>query len=198
MSLPGLGCGMRALSCSMLDLVPGPGIEPRPPALGAWSRNHWTTREVPGRHFHKVLCPFFESDYLFLFCFVFFFAIEYLSSLYIGGINSLSDIWFANIFFHSTDSGPQPFRRQGPVSWKTIFPRGGRENGGWGNGSGGNASDGERWQVADEASLASLPLTSCCVAWYLTGGRPTAVCGPGVGDPAIDYLFTLLIVSFAV
>ena len=27
-------------------LVPRPGIEPGPPALGAWSLNHWTTREV--------------------------------------------------------------------------------------------------------------------------------------------------------
>ena len=28
-------------------LVPQPGIEPMPPELGAWSLNHWTTREVP-------------------------------------------------------------------------------------------------------------------------------------------------------
>ena len=27
-------------------LVPGPGIEPSPPAVEAWSLNHWTTREV--------------------------------------------------------------------------------------------------------------------------------------------------------
>ena len=32
----------------MWDLVPWPGIEPRPPALGAWSLSHCTTREVPG------------------------------------------------------------------------------------------------------------------------------------------------------
>ena len=41
-----LNCGMWALSCSLWDLVPWPGIEPGPPALGAWSLNHWTTREV--------------------------------------------------------------------------------------------------------------------------------------------------------
>ena len=35
------------LSCSMWDLVPWPGIESRPPALGAQSLSHWTTREVP-------------------------------------------------------------------------------------------------------------------------------------------------------
>ena len=29
------------LSCRMQDLVPWPGIEPRPPALGAWNLNHW-------------------------------------------------------------------------------------------------------------------------------------------------------------
>ena len=34
-------------SCGMQDLVPRPGIEPGPPALGAWSLNHWITREVP-------------------------------------------------------------------------------------------------------------------------------------------------------
>ena len=35
------------LSCGMQDLVPQPGIEPGPPALGAQSLSHWTTREVP-------------------------------------------------------------------------------------------------------------------------------------------------------
>ena len=37
-----------SLNCSMWDLVPWPGIRPRPPALAAWSLiSHWTTREVP-------------------------------------------------------------------------------------------------------------------------------------------------------
>ena len=31
----------------MRDLVPGPGTEAKPPALGAWSLYHCTTREVP-------------------------------------------------------------------------------------------------------------------------------------------------------
>ena len=34
------------VAARMRDLVPRPGIEPRPPALGAWSLNHSTTREV--------------------------------------------------------------------------------------------------------------------------------------------------------
>ena len=45
-----LSCGhavsIATLSCSMWDLVPWPGIKPRPPALGAQSFSHWTTREV--------------------------------------------------------------------------------------------------------------------------------------------------------
>ena len=39
-------CGM--FTCSMWNLVPRPGIEPRLPALGVQSLSHWTTREVPG------------------------------------------------------------------------------------------------------------------------------------------------------
>ena len=35
------------LSCGMWDLVPWPGIEPRPPALGVWSLSQRTPREVP-------------------------------------------------------------------------------------------------------------------------------------------------------
>ena len=31
----------------MWDLVPWPGVKPRPPALGTWSLSHWTTREAP-------------------------------------------------------------------------------------------------------------------------------------------------------
>ena len=43
----GLSCGMQTLSCNMGDLVPWPGIELGPPALGACSLNHCGTREVP-------------------------------------------------------------------------------------------------------------------------------------------------------
>ena len=35
------------LRWDMWDLVPWPGIKPRPPALGARSLSHWTIREVP-------------------------------------------------------------------------------------------------------------------------------------------------------
>ena len=31
----------------MQDLVPQPGIKPRPPAWGPWSLSHWTIKEVP-------------------------------------------------------------------------------------------------------------------------------------------------------
>ena len=46
-------CGMQTLSCGMWDLVPWPGIEPRPPALGVQSLSYWTTREVPGLCFKR-------------------------------------------------------------------------------------------------------------------------------------------------
>ena len=35
----------HCVACGIL--FPWPGIEPTPPALEAWSPNHWTAREVP-------------------------------------------------------------------------------------------------------------------------------------------------------
>ena len=51
----GLHCLTYDLCCSMRDLVPWPGIEPGPPALGAQSLTHWTTREVPIHTFVKKI-----------------------------------------------------------------------------------------------------------------------------------------------
>ena len=45
-SVPGPSCSMPDLCWGMNDLVLWPGLEPEPPALGAWSLNHWKTREV--------------------------------------------------------------------------------------------------------------------------------------------------------
>jgi len=44
----------RVFSCSVWDLVLWLGIEPWPPALGAWSLSHWTTREV--LNIFSILC----------------------------------------------------------------------------------------------------------------------------------------------
>ena len=44
-SIPVAACGIS--SCSQWDLVPRPGMKPRPLALGAQNLSHWTTREVP-------------------------------------------------------------------------------------------------------------------------------------------------------
>ena len=41
-----LSRGMQTLSRGMWALLPWPGVEPRPPALGAQSLRPWTTREV--------------------------------------------------------------------------------------------------------------------------------------------------------
>ena len=52
MAGPGLSCGIFLAVCKLLvvaciwDLVPRPGIEPGPPALGAQNLTHWATREV--------------------------------------------------------------------------------------------------------------------------------------------------------
>ena len=47
LTAPGLSCGIG-------DLVPWTGVEPRTPALGAWSLSHWTTRGVPRRIFKST------------------------------------------------------------------------------------------------------------------------------------------------
>ena len=43
----------RCAACGIL--VPRSGIGPRTPALGVWSLNHWTTREVPPFTVLKVI-----------------------------------------------------------------------------------------------------------------------------------------------
>ena len=43
----GLSSSTRSLVAVCGILVPRPGIKHRPPALGAWSLSHWTTRKVP-------------------------------------------------------------------------------------------------------------------------------------------------------
>ena len=45
MATPHISCGMwDSVACGIL--VPWPGIEPRPPGLGAWMLSHWTIKEV--------------------------------------------------------------------------------------------------------------------------------------------------------
>ena len=46
-----LSCGMQTCSCGVWDLVPWPGVTPRPPICGELSLSHCTTREVPMKHF---------------------------------------------------------------------------------------------------------------------------------------------------
>ena len=47
-------CSMPTLSWGMWELVPWPGIEPRSPALGAWSLGDCTNREVPQKWNSKI------------------------------------------------------------------------------------------------------------------------------------------------
>ena len=46
------------LSSGMWELVPWPVMDPRPPALGAWSLSHWTTSEVSQTSQHLLLTWF--------------------------------------------------------------------------------------------------------------------------------------------
>ena len=66
-----LSCSFQTLSFSMCDLVPWPGIEPRPPALEALSFSHWTIILVP-------------NPYCFFFFFFFFNCTERISSTTLG------------------------------------------------------------------------------------------------------------------
>lgn len=52
------------LSCSIQDMAPWPGIEPKPPALGA---HHWTTREVPAFFFVRFFWSSMEACKTFTF-----------------------------------------------------------------------------------------------------------------------------------
>ena len=51
----------KLLVGSIWDLVPLPGIEPRPTAWGAPSPNPWTTREVPSLHIFISFYPYSAS-----------------------------------------------------------------------------------------------------------------------------------------
>ena len=60
----------KTLGRGVWDLVPWPGIEPGPSALGAWNFNHWTTRDVPLLVFSllssssssNTVCPQYQAD----------------------------------------------------------------------------------------------------------------------------------------
>ena len=52
---------MLGLSCGMWALVPSPGIEPWPSALGAWSLCHWTITEIPLRIWICSLNPSIQT-----------------------------------------------------------------------------------------------------------------------------------------
>ena len=70
------GCGIWTLRCSMWPLVPWPGFESGPPALGARNLSHWTTRGAPflvffiiyqGFVFHHIFPHHCFGNYTFYF-----------------------------------------------------------------------------------------------------------------------------------
>ena len=69
LAMPGLSCNTWDLiSCSLRNLGPWPGLNPGPPALGAWSFSHWSTGKALKHLYLMTDCshPVFwggESDY---------------------------------------------------------------------------------------------------------------------------------------
>ena len=53
LAMLGLVCSKGTLCFGLLDLVPWPGVKPRPPSLGAQGLSPWTTREVPILYFFE-------------------------------------------------------------------------------------------------------------------------------------------------
>ena len=78
-------------------LVPWPGIEPLPPAVEAWSLNHWTSEEVPEL---KLLCSLlwviqnsvFGEEPLADICLFFFFK-DLLIFLFLAMLGLCCCIW---------------------------------------------------------------------------------------------------------
>ena len=73
-------CSIWTLSCSRWDLVPWPGINPGPPALGMWSFSLRTIREVPLSPFLPVFFFFHRSPSAILHKPVSLLQFSYLSS----------------------------------------------------------------------------------------------------------------------
>ena len=73
-----------ALGCSMRDLVPQPGIEPRPPALGEWSPSRWTTRRPSPEFLISVssVARLHSCQYVCEFCLCFIFSNTWCSQVF--------------------------------------------------------------------------------------------------------------------
>ena len=91
---------------------------------------------------------------------------------------------------------PPTFSAPGTGFMEDNFSMDPGERGWGGDGSGSNVSDGKWWGAADEASLTRPPLTSCCVARFLTGCRPVLVCNPGVEDPCLRITFPVVLIPW--
>ena len=91
-------CKLLVATC-MWDLVPQPGIEPRPPALGAWSLTHWTTREVPLCIFWiTVPCQMCLLEIFFPILWIVFSSLD--SVLCRAEIFNFNEVYLISYFFH--------------------------------------------------------------------------------------------------
>ena len=110
----------RILSCDMWGLVPWPGIEPLPPALGALSLSHWTTREVP--MFSSFQCRDFLLAEEFPLAFVLEHVCKFLVSLY-GNVVMFGDCRILDqlFFYFSTLKICSPTVSGLGSSWIEIY-----------------------------------------------------------------------------
>ena len=82
-------------------LVPRPGIETVPPVLGAWSLNHWNTREVPVHLLREVgVC----------------FLIMYLLGFGCAGSSLLHGLFFFSCWLRGSRAQTQELWHQGLVA----------------------------------------------------------------------------------
>ena len=110
----------RIFGCGIWDLVPWPGIEPGPLALGALSLNHWSTRRVPRISLSPLFIPF-PPGANFLPC-VFPRALRSGSvvqgSLYRIQAYALFTVFSLLLCSHTHWSGP---RKKAPASFSSLW-----------------------------------------------------------------------------
>ena len=112
-------------SCSMWDLVPWSGIEPRPPALGTQNLSHWTNREVLVFQFLELKCfPWARSSVLHSGSVVSMFSPSLISVLwcitysFATDTENLSVLKFIGTMYRS--DAPHPLCGWSVVSWLAL------------------------------------------------------------------------------
>ena len=126
----------RVFSRSLWDLVPWPGIKPRPPTLGVWSLSHQITREVPKltlinilTHFISIFNTFLSQHYwyrtlllLSVRYFTFFHIATLKSCVYLLFMAHLSLEWLQCGISQPCEVSGGRIGQRGSKSWVLAFP----------------------------------------------------------------------------